>query len=131
MYLHFFLFNCAATTVLYTLSYTLSLPEPLPILVSPTFGKHFAVELDDVTHRLLYIPPGFAHGFAVLSEVADFVYKCTDYYHPESEAGIRWDDPRLAVPWPAEIKSRLQISQKDSQLPLLDEQRPEIGRAHV
>lgn len=93
---------------------------------SPTFGEHVVVELDDVTHRQLYIPPGFAHGFAVLSEIADFVYKCTDYYHPASEAGVRWDDPRLALPWPAELKGHLQVSQKDAQLPLLDEQRPEL-----
>jgi len=59
---------------------------------SPTFGQWFGAILDDESHRQMYIPPGFAHGFAVVSEVAYFVYKCTDYYHPQSEQGIRWDD---------------------------------------
>lgn len=93
---------------------------------SPTFGQHVALELDDVTHRQIYIPPGFAHGFLVLSEVADFVYKCTDYYHPESEAGVCWDDPRLAVPWPAVMNGPFQVSQKDGLLPRLDQQRLDL-----
>ena len=57
-------------------------------------------ELDDQTHRQIYIPPGFAHGFCVLSSSADFFYKCTDYYAPSAERGIIWNDPALAIPWP-------------------------------
>jgi len=89
---------------------------------SPNFGKYVGVVLDDLSHRQLYIPPGFAHGFVVLSETADFVYKCTEYYHPESETGIRWDDPDLAILWPDEIKEHVQLSAKDQALPSLKDQ---------
>jgi len=85
---------------------------------SPHFGRSLALELDDVHHRQLYIPPGFAHGFLVLSEVADFIYRCTDYYHPASEGGIRWDDPALDIPWPA-LDSPPRVSDKDTRLPCL------------
>lgn len=71
-------------------------------LSSPTFGKATTIELDDVTQRQVYIPPGFAHGFCVLSDTAGFIYKCTDYYHPPSERGILWNDPDLNIPWPVE-----------------------------
>lgn len=67
---------------------------------SPQFGRWFGCVLDDVNHRQLYIPPGFAHGFCVLSDEADFFYKCTDYYHPASERGIAWDDPAIGIAWP-------------------------------
>lgn len=86
---------------------------------SPTFGQWFGCILDDKTHRQLYVPPGFAHGFCVLSDVADFVYKCTDYYHPQSEQGIAWDDPALGIEWPL---SDVQLSEKDRQHPVLAEQ---------
>lgn len=89
---------------------------------SPTFGQWVGAVLDDVSHRQMYIPPGFAHGFVVLSELADFVYKCTDYYHPQSEAGIRWDDPAIGIAWPSEILDAVTLSDKDLQLPLLREQ---------
>lgn len=92
---------------------------------SPTFGKWAAAVLDDESHRQMYIPPGFAHGFVVLSDVADFVYKCTNYYHPQSEAGIRWDDPVIGIAWPAEILKEIILSDKDRQLPLLQDQLPE------
>lgn len=88
---------------------------------SPHFGQHVAMVLDDVTHRQMYIPPGFAHGFCVLSETADFVYKCTDYYHPASEAGIRYDDPALGIAWPA-LEVPYALSAKDQGLPLLADQ---------
>ena len=69
---------------------------------SPTFGKWVMEELSEENHLSLWIPPGFAHGFLVLSEIAHFSYKCTDTYHPESEAGMRWNDPTLAIAWPTD-----------------------------
>jgi len=94
-------------------------------LGSPNFGQWTAAILDDESHRQMYVPPGFAHGFAVVSEVADFVYKCTDYYHPQSEQGIRWDDPDIGIMWPQEILGFLTIGEKDRQLPRLRQQSPE------
>ncbi len=85
---------------------------------SPTFGQHFAVELNDSNHWQVWIPPGYAHGFCVLSETADFHYKCTSYYAPDDEAGIIWNDPLLAIDWP--IKQPL-LSAKDQQLPQLSQ----------
>jgi len=67
---------------------------------SPQFGKYYSHILSEDNHRQMYIPPGFAHGFCVLSDIADFTYKCTDYYHPECERGIAWDDPELGIEWP-------------------------------
>jgi dTDP-4-dehydrorhamnose 3,5-epimerase len=86
---------------------------------SPTFGRWEGVLLDDDNHRQLYIPPGYAHGFCVLSESADFVYKCTDYYHPESECGIVWNDPAIGITWP---ELTYTLSEKDANLPRLAEQ---------
>ena len=67
---------------------------------SATFGRWFGVELSGENHRQLWVPPGFAHGFLVLSEQADFLYKTTDYYAPEHERCIRWDDPGIGINWP-------------------------------
>lgn len=67
---------------------------------SPTFTQYVGVELNDENHAQLWIPPGYAHGFCVLSDIADFQYKCTDYYHPEDEAGIAWNDPEISIEWP-------------------------------
>lgn len=69
---------------------------------SSTFGRHVAVELDDVSHRQIFIPEGFAHGFVVLSEVADVVYRLSRPYDPALERGLAWDDPDLAIPWPVD-----------------------------
>jgi dTDP-4-dehydrorhamnose 3,5-epimerase len=69
---------------------------------SPTFGRWAAVTLSSDDFRQCYIPPGFAHGFAVLSPVADVEYKCTDIYDPAAEVGIRWNDPQLGISWPVE-----------------------------
>jgi dTDP-4-dehydrorhamnose 3,5-epimerase len=80
---------------------------------SPTFGKWVGVELSADNYRQLWVPAGFAHGFLVLSESADFLYKTTDYYHPEHERSIRWDDPTLAIDWPLEGKPV--VSAKDEQ----------------
>ena len=77
---------------------------------SPTFGDWFGTTLDDENMRMMYVPPGFAHGFVVLSETADFIYKCTDYYHPESEQGILWNDPDIGIQWPM---IDIQLSDKD------------------
>ena len=66
---------------------------------SPTYGKHVACELTEDNHRMFFIPRGFAHGFSVLSETAIFQYKCDNYYHPESEGAIAWDDPALGIDW--------------------------------
>ena len=67
---------------------------------SPTFKQHVSVRLSDDNHKQIYAPPGYAHGFCVLSEVADVQYKCTDYYRADDEAGIAWNDTQLAIPWP-------------------------------
>ena len=80
---------------------------------SPTYGKHVAVELSAENHRQLFIPKGFAHGFAVLSEEALFEYKCDEFYHPEAECGIAWDDPRIGIDWRLP-KGDIILSAKDS-----------------
>jgi dTDP-4-dehydrorhamnose 3,5-epimerase len=67
---------------------------------SPTFGKWVGFSLDATSRRMAWIPPGFAHGFLVVSEYAEFLYKTTDYYAPEHERTVRWNDPRIAVAWP-------------------------------
>lgn len=83
---------------------------------SPTFGRHVAVELNDENHRQFYIPPGYAHGFCVLSDTADFLYKCTEYYQPGDEIGVLWNDPDIAINWPI---AQPQLSDKDRALPSL------------
>jgi dTDP-4-dehydrorhamnose 3,5-epimerase len=80
-------------------------------LGSPTFGQWVGLELSAENHHQLYIPPGFAHGFCVLSAVADFFYKCTDYYAPEHEHGILWNDPDIGIRWPG---NEFNVSDKDS-----------------
>lgn len=91
---------------------------------SETFGVFVAVELSDANHKQLWIPPGYAHGFCVLSETADFQYKCTDLYFPEDEGGLIWNDPEVAIPWPIAAPV---LSAKDLKLPSLDDIRN--GRA--
>jgi dTDP-4-dehydrorhamnose 3,5-epimerase len=83
---------------------------------SPCFGKWIGLTLDAASHQLLYVPEGFAHGFQALSERADVLYKTGEIYHPESEAGIAWNDPSLAIPWPLAAPI---LSDKDLALPLL------------
>ena len=83
---------------------------------SPTFGKWVGQILSKDNRRQMFIPAGFAHGFCVLSETADFMYKCTDFYHPEDDRGINWADPSLGISWP--IKEPL-LSEKDRSLPCL------------
>ena len=82
---------------------------------SSNFGKWFGVMLSEHNKKILYIPPNFAHGFCVLSDKAEFLYKCTDFYSPDYERTIRWDDPDLAIKWP--IKDPI-LSKKDASCPL-------------
>lgn len=84
---------------------------------SPTYGQHVAVELTEENHRQLFIPHGFAHGFAVLSDEVLFQYKCDNYYAPKSEGGILWNDPQLNIDWriPAD---KIILSEKDTKHPL-------------
>jgi dTDP-4-dehydrorhamnose 3,5-epimerase len=84
---------------------------------SPTFGRWEGFQLDDVAHHHLYCPDGFAHGFCVLSEVADVVYKTSTYYDPEREAGFSYADPEVGIEWPAELE--LTASQRDTTAPTL------------
>lgn len=89
---------------------------------SPTFGRWEGAVLSGGSKDQLYIPPGFAHGSLVLSETAVFAYKCTDFYIPEDEDGIRWDDPRLGIAWP-ETGVPPRLSAKDKRLPDFDPSR--------
>jgi dTDP-4-dehydrorhamnose 3,5-epimerase len=83
---------------------------------SPTFGRWVGVTLSDENRLQMWIPPGYAHGFVVLSETADFEYKCTEYYHPQSESGVIWNDPDLAIEWPIANPT---LSERDRRLPTL------------
>ncbi|MCX4359120.1 MAG: dTDP-4-dehydrorhamnose 3,5-epimerase [Rikenellaceae bacterium] len=87
---------------------------------SPTFGRHVAVELSADNRRQIFIPRGFAHGFAVLSDRATVQYKCDAFYAPESEGGIAWDDPELAIDWHVDV-DRVALSPKDARHPRLSE----------
>ena len=80
---------------------------------SRTYGKWFGVELSAENKKQFYIPEGFAHGFLVLSDEAEFAYKCTDFYHPGDEGGLAWNDPEIGVEWPVEDGMELIISEKD------------------
>jgi dTDP-4-dehydrorhamnose 3,5-epimerase len=87
---------------------------------SATFGTWVGVTLSDQNHRQFWVPPGYAHGFVVLSEIADFEYKCTDFYFPDDEIGLIWNDPEVGIDW--QIKDPL-LSAKDLKLPTLAELR--------
>ncbi len=80
---------------------------------SATYGKWFGVELSAENKKQFYISEGFAHGFLVLSDEAEFAYKCTDFYHPGDEGGLKWDDPEIGIAWPIEEGMELTISAKD------------------
>lgn len=82
---------------------------------SSSFGQWVGVELSAENKRQLWVPEGFAHGFYVISEEAEFVYKCTDYYMPESERSLRWDDPKLAIDWPLVNGEAPSLSAKDAE----------------
>lgn len=90
---------------------------------SPNFGQWYGANLDEESMRMMYVPPGFAHGFLVLSEVADFIYKCTDYYHPQSEQSIAWNDREIGIEWPT---MDVILSDKDVSSPALSQQSTEL-----
>lgn len=81
---------------------------------SPTFGRWVGMELSEENRRILWIPPGFAHGFLVLSDSADFLYRCTDFYSPAHERAIAWNDPDLAISWPLPAGATPLLSPKDA-----------------
>ncbi|MDE7061138.1 MAG: dTDP-4-dehydrorhamnose 3,5-epimerase [Lachnospiraceae bacterium] len=80
---------------------------------SATYGKWYGVELSEENKKQFYVPEGFAHGFLVLSDEAEFCYKCTDFYHPGDEGGIAWDDPEIGVQWPIEDGMEIILSDRD------------------
>jgi len=84
---------------------------------SPTFGVWVGYELSEINHRQMWTPPGFAHGFCVLSDEVDFIYKCTDVYHPEDEGRVLWNDPEIGIEWP--LLEEPVLSAKDQTSPLL------------
>jgi dTDP-4-dehydrorhamnose 3,5-epimerase len=92
---------------------------------SPTYGQWAGVELDEESMRELFVPVGFAHGFCVLSDVADVMYKQTGYYDPEVERGIAWDDPEIAVDWSLPVEE-LKVSERDAAAPRLSEMAAEL-----
>jgi len=96
---------------------------------SPTFGRWEAFTLDDRDHRQLYVPVGFAHGFCVLSEIADVLYRQTGYYDPALERGIAYDDPQVAIDWPAGIE--FTVSERDRHAPTLAQLAPELPFRHT
>lgn len=86
---------------------------------SPTFGQWFGARLDAVSHRQLWIPPGYAHGFVVLSESADFLYKTTEYWFPEHDRSVLWSDPAIGIDWPLDGETPT-LAAKDAAAPRLD-----------
>jgi dTDP-4-dehydrorhamnose 3,5-epimerase len=92
---------------------------------SPTYGRWEGVELDDESMRELYLPVGFAHGFCVLSEVADVLYKQTAYYDPAVERGIAWNDPEVGIEWPLPVEELI-VSERDAKAPRLSEVAEEL-----
>ncbi len=87
---------------------------------SKTFGSHYGIVLDGEKQNMFYIPEGFAHGFCVLSDTATFSYKCTNFYHPEDEGGLMWNDPKIAIDWESVlpgITQKVNLSEKDKKHP--------------
>lgn len=84
---------------------------------SPTFGDWFAIELSAEEGNQLWVPPGFAHGYLTLTDTADVLYKTTDFYWPEHERSIRWDDPTIGIAWPTERVGKVLLSDKDAEAP--------------
>jgi dTDP-4-dehydrorhamnose 3,5-epimerase len=92
---------------------------------SPTFRRWVGAELNEDNHRMLFSPEGFGHGFLVLSEIAEFQYKCSDYYAPDEERGLRWDDPTIAIEWPLDRGFEPVLSDRDRAWPSLDDAEPD------
>lgn len=90
---------------------------------SPTFGQWYGVILSEENKKQFFIPKNFAHGFLVLSEYAEFAYKCTDFYHPEDEGGLLWNDPEIGIDWPVSDIGELLLSEKDKKWPTLSEKK--------
>ncbi|HJB26133.1 MAG TPA: dTDP-4-dehydrorhamnose 3,5-epimerase [Firmicutes bacterium] len=88
---------------------------------SKTYGKWVGVTLSAENKKQFFVPKGFAHGFLVLSEEAEFVYKCDDFYHPEDEGGLAWNDPTVAIDWPISPDTEILLSEKDKRHPKLQE----------
>ena len=88
---------------------------------SPSFGRWVGVNLSAENKRQLWVPPGFGHGFLVLSETAEFEYKCSDFYAPQHERSIRWDDPDIGIAWPLPVGIEPVLSEKDTAAPFLSE----------
>lgn len=88
---------------------------------SKTFGKWYGVILSEENKKQFYVPEGFAHGFLVLSETAEFSYKCTDFYHPEDEGGLLWNDPDIGIEWPLDRVENVILSEKDQKWKRLNE----------
>ena len=84
---------------------------------SPTYGKYVGAILSEENKRQFFIPKGFAHGFLVLSDEAEFTYKCDDFYHPEDEGGLMWNDPTIGIDWPLDDIDNLNLSEKDMKNP--------------
>jgi dTDP-4-dehydrorhamnose 3,5-epimerase len=136
--------SCSSRGILRGLHYQLNHPqaklcsvvagEVLDVAVdirvgSPTFGKSTSALLTAENHNLIYIPAGFAHGFLVLSESAQFFYKCSDFYDPGDEYGISWNDPELSIAWTVQ---RPVLSEKDRHLPTLEDVSPQfLPRIHL
>jgi dTDP-4-dehydrorhamnose 3,5-epimerase len=93
---------------------------------SKTYGKWYGVILSEENKRQFYVPEGFAHGFLVLSDEAEFTYKCTDFYHPEDEGGVLWNDPDIGINWPLEDIEEVILSEKDKKWKTLKEQKLEF-----
>ena len=90
---------------------------------SSTYGKYFGVILSAANKKQFFIPKGFAHGFLVLTDTAEFVYKCDDFYHPNDEGGILWNDPQISIEWPLNViggSDKLIFSDKDTKWPTLE-----------
>lgn len=98
---------------------------------SPTFGQWVGEYLSEENNRMLWVPPGFAHGFLVTSDTADFQYKCTDFYAPEHERSIRWNDPELKINWGVEKPENLLISSKDKEGQSLEQARTELAEVFL
>lgn len=88
---------------------------------SPTYKRWYGITLAGENKRMFYVPEGFAHGFLVLSDTAVFLYKCTDFYHPEDEDGILWNDPEIDIKWPVEGIEKILLSEKDKKLKKLSD----------